>query len=97
MEITIQSVNFETSASVNEYINKKLDKLSRFAEIQTAEIQLKIANTTDKANKEIGIKLHVGDQEFFASKQAEVYEDAISQAVEALERQIIKAKEKKQA
>jgi len=97
MEISIQSVNFETSASVNEYINKKLDKLCRFAEIQSAEVQLKIINTTDKANKEIGIKLHVGDHEFFASKSAEVYEDAISQAVEALERQIIRAKEKKQA
>jgi len=97
MEISIQSVNFETSASVNEYINKKLDKLGRFAEIQNAEVQLKIINTTDKANKEIGIKLHVGDHEFFACKSAEVYEDAICQVVEALERQIIKAKEKKQA
>lgn len=95
MELSIQSVNFETSTSVNEFIQKKLDKLCRFAEIQSAEAQLKIINTTDKANKEIGLKLRVGDREFFASKAAEVYEDAISQTVEALERQIIKAKEKK--
>lgn len=95
MEITIQSVNFETSASVNEYINKKLGKLSRFAEISTAEVQLKVLNTTDKANKEIGLKVQVGDEQFYASKVAEVYEDAISQVVEALEKQIIKSKEKK--
>ena len=47
---------------MNEYINKKLDKLNRFAEIRTAELQLKIINTADKANKEIGIKIAVGDQ-----------------------------------
>ena len=94
MEITIQSVNFETSVSLNAYINKKLEKLGRFAEIRSAEVQLKLNNTTDKANKEIGIKIFVGDQNFFASKTAEAYEDAVLQACEALERQIKKGKEK---
>lgn len=97
MEITIQSVNFETSEALNEYVNKKLEKLNHFAEVRAAEVQLKIVNTSDKVNKEIGIKLFVGDQEFFASKTAEVYEDAVSQVCEALERQIKKAKEKNHA
>ncbi|MCR5361086.1 MAG: HPF/RaiA family ribosome-associated protein [Bacteroidales bacterium] len=97
MEITIQSVNFETSVSLNEFINKKIEKLNRFAEIRTAEVQLKIINTSDKANKEIGMKVFVGDQEFFASKNAEAYEDAVSQACEAIERQMKKAKEKNKA
>lgn len=96
MKITIQSVNFETSVTVNEFVNKRLDKLSRFAEIETAEVQLKVINSTDKANKEVGIKLHVGDTQFYASKTAEIMEDAVAQCVEALERQVIKSKEKKQ-
>lgn len=95
MEITIQSVNFETSETVNAYITKKLGKLERFAEIQTAEVQLKVINTTDKANKEVGIKLQAGDEQFYANKAAEIMEDAASQVIEALERQVIKAKEKK--
>ncbi len=97
MEITIQSVNFDTSVSLNEFINKKLSKLERFANIRAAEVSLRIANTTDKANKEIGVKLLVGDGDFYDSRQAEVYEDAVMQVVEALERQIIKSKEKKMA
>ena len=97
MEITIQSVNFDTSESVNAYIRKKLGKLERFADnIRAAEVQLKVINATDKANKEIGIKLLVGDQSIYVSKTAEIYEDAISQAAEALERQLKRAKEKKQ-
>lgn len=96
MEITIQSVNFDTSVSVNEFIHKKLNKLSRFAEIRSAEVQLKLVNTADKANKEIGVKLLIGDEQLYASKNAEIYEDAVAQVVEALERQIIKYKEKKQ-
>lgn len=97
MEITIQSVNFDTSESVNAYIRKKLGKLERFADnIRAAEVQLKVINATDKSNKEIGIKLLVGDQSIYVSKTAEIYEDAISQATEALERQLKRAKEKKQ-
>ena len=95
MEITIQSVNFETSDSLNAYITKKLGKLNRFTEIRVAEVQLKILNTTEKSNREVGVKLHVGDELFYASKNAEKFEDAASQAIEALERQVIKAKEKR--
>lgn len=95
MEITIQSVNFETSETVNAYINKKLGKLNRFSEIRVAEVQLKVINTTDKANKEVGIKLQIDDEQFYANKTAEIMEDAVSQVVEALERQVIKAKEKR--
>ncbi len=95
MEINIQSVNFETSESLNAYVTKKLGKLNRFSEIRVAEVQLKILNTTEKSNREAGIKLHVGDEVFYACKNAEKFEDAASQAIEALERQIIKAKEKK--
>lgn len=98
MEITIQSVNFDTSVSLNEFITKKLNKLERFADnIHAAEVSLRLINTTDKANKEIGVKLLVGDGSFYASRQAEVYEDAVAQVVDALERQIKKNKEKKQA
>ena len=95
MEIIIQSVNFETSETVNAYVTKKLGKLTRFSEIQTAEVQLKVINTADKANKEVGIKLQAGDEQFYASKTAEIMEDAASQVIEAIERQIIKAKEKR--
>lgn len=95
MEITIQSVNFETSETVNAYITRKLEKLTRFSEIQIAEVQLKVINSSDKANKEVGIKLQAGDEQFYANRVAEIMEDAASQVIEALERQLIKAKEKK--
>lgn len=97
MEITIQSVNFDTSVSLNEFITKKLTKLERFADnIRAAEVSLRLINTTDKANKEIGVKLLVEDGSFYASRQAEVYEDAVAQVTDALERQIKKSKEKRQ-
>ena len=74
MEITIQCVNFDKSESLNDYIAKKLTKLERFADIRTAEVTLRILHTSDKANKEIGVKLLAGDEEFYASRQTEVYE-----------------------
>ena len=96
MEINIQSVNFENSESLNAYVTKKVSKLGRFGDVGTAEVALRILNTSDKSNREISIRLQAGGQEFFASRKAEAFEEAVVQSVEILERQLVKAKEKKQ-
>ena len=96
MEITIQSVNFEPAESINAYVTKKLNKLTRFSEIDTAEVQLKFVNNADKSDKEVAVKVFAKDETFYASKNAESWEDATLQVVEALERQMAKSKGKKQ-
>ena len=51
----------------------------------------------DAANKEAGIKILIPNGEFYASKVCDTFEEAIDLDVEALEKQLVKYKEKQRS
>ena len=96
MELTIQSVNFEASDQLKAFAEKKVNKLLRYTEdIIQSEMIMKVIKPDAPNNKEVSIKLNIKHAESFASKTADSFEEAIDQCVEALEKQIIRVKEKK--
>ena len=98
MNIGIQSVHFDASTHLKEFIEKKLSKLSKFSDqIVDAEVILKVVKPEIANNKEASIKLNIKNGELFANKTADTFEEAVVQSIEALEKQILKAKEKAQA
>lgn len=98
MNIAIQSVHFDASAQLKDFIEKKLSKLDKFSDlIVDAEIILKVIKPETANNKEASVKLNIKNGELFANKVADSFEEAIMQNVEALEKQILKVKEKAQA
>ena len=98
MNIAIQSVHFDASAQLKDFIEKKLSKLDKFSDlIVDAEIILKVIKPETANNKEASVKLNIKSGELFANKVADSFEEAIMQNVEALEKQILKVKEKAQA
>jgi putative sigma-54 modulation protein len=95
MEIRIQPIKFDASESLSNHIEKKVSKLGKVLEsIQTAEVSLKVTKPESAKNKEADIRLDVPGYDLFASKTADSFEEAIDLAVEALEHQISKYKEK---
>jgi putative sigma-54 modulation protein len=56
---------------------------------------MKVIKPDAPNNKEVSIKLNIKNGESFASKTAESFEEAIDLCVEALEKQVIRTKEKK--
>ncbi len=48
-------------------------------------------------NKEASIKLNIKSGELFANKVADTFEEAVVLSIEALEKQVLKTKEKTQA
>lgn len=98
MNVTIQSLHFDATAQLQEFITKKLNKLDKFTDsIVDAEVILKVIKPETSNNKEASIKLNVKNGEMFASKIADSFEEAAVLCVEAIEKQILKAKEKSQA
>ena len=60
MKVTTQSVNFNASVDLLDFIEKKVASLAKFHDkIVNAEVFLKLENSSDKENKitEIKIKL----------------------------------------
>lgn len=98
MNISIQSLHFDASAHLKDFIEKKLSKLDKFTDqIVSAEVILKVTKPEVAKNKEASIKLNIKNGELFAGKVADTFEEAVMQGIEALEKQIMKVKEKTQA
>jgi putative sigma-54 modulation protein len=95
MNIAVQSVHFDASVQLKEFIEKKLSKLDKFSDlIVNAEVILKVVKPEVANNKEASVKLNIKSGELFANKVADTFEEAILLNVEALEKQILKVKEK---
>lgn len=93
MDIRIQALHFDATDQLKEFIQKKVDKLSRFAEdIQAAEVILKVIKPEVANNKEASIKLILGGADLFADKVADSFEEAIDLATDALKHQLEKRK-----
>jgi len=96
MELRIQSVNFEASEQLKAFAEKKLNKLVKYTDdIIQSEMIMKVVKSDAPNNKEVAVKLNIKNAESFASKTGNSFEEAIDLCMEALEKQIIRAKEKK--
>ena len=97
MEIRIKAIHFDATAKLEEFINKKAQKLARRNESGTGvDVTLKVGKPETAMNKEASIKLTVPNSEdLFASKVADSFEEAVDLAIDALDRQLVKLKEKK--
>lgn len=97
MEIRIKAIHFDATAKLEEFINKKAHKLARRNEAVTEfDVTLKVVKPETAMNKEAAIKLTVPNSEdLFASKVADTFEEAVDLAIDALDRQLVKLKDKK--
>lgn len=97
MDVRIQAIHFEVSEKLVEFINKKADKMARRCpDISTVDVTLKVVKPETAMNKEAVVKVTVPQKgEYVASKIADTFEEAYDLAIDAIERQIQKNKEKK--
>lgn len=95
MEVRIQAINFDISDRLNAFIEKKAQRLERHNDsISTISFNLKVVKPETAMNKEAVVKVAVPQNEFVATKTADSFEEAIDLCLEALERQLEKAKNK---
>lgn len=98
MEIRVQAIHFDATEQLQAFIQKKVAKLEQYFDgIIQAEISLKVIKPETALNKQAGIKLLVRNGECFAEKTNDTFEGAIDECVEALEKQLVKFKEKTRA
>lgn len=97
MEIRIQALHFEVSERLEAFINKKIDKLVRRNEaVAGADVTLKVVKPETSMNKEVVVKISVPQHEdIVATKIADTFEEAVDLALEAIDRQLEKLKQKR--
>lgn len=96
MEVRIQAIHFDIADRLTAFINKKAEKLARRNEAITAvDVTLKVVKPESAMNKEVIIKITEPQQpEIVATKTADTFEEALDNAMEALDRQLAKRKDK---
>ena len=92
MEVKIKSIHFDATVKLEEFINKKAQKLARrHEEVTEFNVTIKVVKPETSMNKEAGIKLTIPNSEdLFASKVADTFEEAVDLCLDALERQLEK-------
>lgn len=97
MNVTINSIHFDAAEKLEQFINKKVEKLSKHnEEVSAVEVTLKVVKPETAMNKEASVKLIAPQHgDLFASKVADTFEEAVDQCVDALKRQLEKTKKDK--
>ena len=95
MNVQIQSVKFDASTKLVEFIEKKLAKLDRVAENATGvDVVLKLDKDDEKGNKIAVVTLRVPGGAIRVEEQARTFEEAIDNVMDVMKRQIERRKDK---
>ena len=95
MNIRIQAIHFDATDQLEAFIQKKVSKLEQYFDgIISAEVSLKVVKPESAQNKEAAIRLIIKKGECCAEKVNDTFEESIDECVEALEKQLVKFKEK---
>ncbi len=98
MDIRIQTIHFDASQQLEDFIQKKVSKLDKYHDgILSVEVVLKVVKPETANNKNASLKVSVSGQDFFAEKISDSFEESIAETTEAVEKQIVKFKEKQRS
>ena len=74
MVTRIQSVHFDASQQLMEFVEKKVAKLDKLCEGATSlEVVMKLVKPETSNNKEVALRLATGNGEIFASKTCDTF------------------------
>ncbi|MFD1095284.1 ribosome hibernation-promoting factor, HPF/YfiA family [Salegentibacter chungangensis] len=95
MKVNVQSVNFNADQKLIDFIQKRLDKLETYyGKIVYADVFLKVQNTSGKENKITEVLLSIPGGDLMVKKTCKKFEECVDECVSALQRQLVKRKEK---
>ena len=93
MNTIINTAKFKADEKLEKFINDKVSKLDRMTDRATkCEVFLKIDKPESDNNKIAEMRLYVPGNDLFVTKQANTFEQGVSDCVDALKVQIEKYK-----
>lgn len=97
MEVSVKAIKFDATEKLHEFIQKKVGKLGKFSpDIKGIEVALKVAKPASALNKQAAITVSLPGEEIYVEKTCDTFEEAIDQAIPAVEKQLERYKEKKE-
>lgn len=95
MEIRIKSIHFDAPEKLQEFINKKVEKLQKsYEDIQKVEVQLKVEKPAAALNKTTSLTVTAPGSTLFVEKTCDTFEEGVDLCLDAMKVQLTKFKEK---
>lgn len=95
MKISTHSLHFDAGEKLLSFVDAKVGKLDTFHDgIVAVDVTLKLEKSDISENKIAEIKVQIPGDNIFCSRQARSFEEAVDLSVDALKKQLQKAKEK---
>ena len=94
MEIRVQSLKFDADQKLLAYVDKKVSKLAKFFDgVDVTDVTLSLLQEPD--NKSVKIQTHIPGEDLIIERNAKTFEEAVTDAVDAMKEKIVRIKEKK--
>lgn len=98
MEIRIKSIHFDATEKLQEFINKKVEKLQKsYEDIQKVEVQLKVEKPAAALNKTTSLTVTAPGNTLFVEKTCDTFEEGVDLCLDAMKVQLTKFKEKQRS
>lgn len=95
MEFRIKSIHFDATEKLQEFINKKVEKLQKsYEDIQKVEVQLKVEKPAAALNKTTSLTVTAPGNTLFVEKTCDTFEEGVDLCLDAMKVQLTKFKEK---
>lgn len=95
MDIRIESLHFEATKELKDFITKKLEKIEKVCHLaEYCHVILRLDHSDTRKNKIAEVILNIPKHRFFAKEQDNTFEGAANKAIEDIRSQLISHKEK---
>lgn len=95
MEITINAIHFDATEKLQDFIQKKVQKLEKsYEDIKKVEVKLSVVKPATAMNKQVSLSANIEGNTVFVEKVCDTFEEAIDLAADAMKVKMTKIKEK---
>lgn len=92
--INVKSLKFNADEKLLEFIDKKVGKVEKFFD-NLGDIDVTLSILPDAENKSVKLQTRFPGEDLIVERQARTFEEAVTDAADALKERIVRAKEKK--
>ncbi len=94
MEIKVQTLKFDADQKLLDYVEKKVGKLERFDDnITSVDVVLSLMERPD--NKSVKLQVNVPSDTLVVERNAKTFEEAVTDAADAMKERLTRNKEKR--
>ena len=92
--INVKSLKFDADEKLLDFIEKKVGKVEKFFD-NMGDIDVTISLLPDADNKSVKLQTRIPGEDLIIERNARTFEEAVTEAADALKEKIVRAKEKK--